>query len=243
MSNSDSSINTLRTNLSNSDSSINSIRTNYASLLTDISFGGNVQFGRTSAMVNIGVNKQPLSAFALDVSGPSYFSGNVTLDKRSTDINYAYFDMSAVIMNVYNMCEKFVTMPAISTSAVTAITCDYTLGSIFYIQSSRTTANPIGTVSFTNIPAVTGRSVTVTVIVENSTNAVVTYLLPAGTSPSINVNGQAIVYKTQDGTAFPVPSPPTAGYWQVVYQFIMLFTSATVSANNPRIIGSIATIK
>jgi hypothetical protein len=239
----DSSVNNIRTSLSNSDSSINSIRTNYASLLTDISFGGNVQFGRTAAMVSIGVNKPPSSAFALDVSGPTYFSGNVTLDKRSTDISYAYFDMSAVTMNVYNMCEKFVTMSAISTSAVTTITCDYTLGSIFYIQSSRTTANPIGTVSFTNIPAVTGRSVTVTVIVENSTNAVVTYLLPAGTPPSINVNGQAIVYKTQDGTAFPVPSPPTAGYWQVVYQFIMLFTSATVSANNPRIIGSIATIK
>jgi hypothetical protein len=227
--------------ITSNDSSINSIRTNYASLLTDISFGGNVQFGRTATMVSIGVNKPPLSAFALDVSGPTYFSGNVTLDKRSTDINYAYFDMSAVTMNVYNMCEKFVTMSAISTSAVTTITCDYTLGSIFYIQSSRTTANPIGTVSFTNIPAVTGRSVTVTIIVENSGPTVVTYLLP--TSSTINVNGQAIVYKTQDGTAFAAPSPPAAGYWQVVHQFIMLFTSSTVSATNPRIIGSIATIK
>ena len=248
LSNSDSSINTIRTSLSNSDSSINTIRTslsNYASLLTDISLGGNVQFGRTAAMVSIGVNKPPLSAFALDVSGPSYFSGNVILDKRSTDMSYAYFDMSAVTMNVYNMCEKFVTMSAITnTAAVTAITCDYTLGSIFYFQSSRTTANPIGTVNFTNIPAVAGRSVTVTVIVENSTNTVVTYLLPAGTPPSISVNGQAIVYKTQDGTAFPVPTGPLTGvYWQVVHQFIMLFTSATVSANNPRIIGSISTIK
>jgi hypothetical protein len=81
----------------------------------------------------------------------------------------------------------------------------------------------------------------VTIIVENSSNTVASYFNP--TSSSITVNGVAIVYKTQDGTAFPVPSPPTAGYWQVVYQFIMLFTSATVSANNPRIIGSIATIK
>jgi hypothetical protein len=227
--------------VTSNDSSINTIRTNYASLLTDISFGGNVQFGRTAAMVNIGINKQPLSAFALDVSGPSYFSGNVTLDKRSTDISYAYFDMSAVTMNVYNMCEKFVTMPAITTSAVTTITCDYNLGSIFYIQSSRTTANPIGTVNFTNIPAVAGRSVTVTVIVENNAPAVVTYLNP--TSSTISVNGQAIIYKIQDGTAFAAPSPPAAGYWQVVHQFIMLFTSGTVSANNPRIIGSMATIK
>jgi len=252
----DSSVNNIRTSLSDyatttslsdyitsNDSSINTIRTNYASLLTDISFGGNVQFGRTAAMVNIGINKQPLSAFALDVSGPTYFSGNVTLDKRSTDISYAYFDMSAVTMNVYNMCEKFVTMSAITnTAAVTAITCDYTLGSIFYIQSSRTTANSIGTVSFTNIPAVAGRSVTVTVIVENSTNTVVTYLLPG--SSTITVNGQAIVYKTQDGTAFAAPTgPATAVYWQVVHQFIMLFTSGTVSSTNPRIIGSMATIK
>jgi hypothetical protein len=129
-----------------------------------------------------------------------------------------------------------------NTAAVTAITCDYTLGSIFYIQSSRTTANSIGTVSFTNIPAVAGRSITVTVIIENNTNTVVTYLNPA--SSTITVNGQAIVYKTQDGTAFAAPTgPATAVYWQVVHQFIMLFTSGTVSANNPRIIGSIATIK
>ena len=238
---SDSSINTLRTNLSNSDTSINNIRTNYASLLTDISFGGNVQFGRTSTMVSIGVNKPPLSAFALDVSGPTYFSGNVTLDKRSTDISYAYFDMSAVTMNVYNMCEKFVTMPTITS--VVPVVCNYTLGSIFYYLAT-TASSAITSVSFTNVPVVAGRSVTVTVIIENNTNTVITYLNPAGTPPSISVNGQAIAYKTQDGTAFAAPTGPSTGvYWQVVHQFIMLFTSGTVSANNPRIIGSIATIK
>jgi hypothetical protein len=51
------------------------------------------------------------------------------------------------------------------------------------------------------------------------------------------------VYKTQDGTAFAAPTAPASGYWQVVHQFILLFTSATLSANNPRIIGSISTIK
>jgi len=239
----DSSVNTIRTNLSgyitSNDSSINSIRTNYASLLTDISFGGNVQFGRTAAMVNIGVNKPPLSAFALDVSGPSYFSGNVTLDKRSTDISYAYFDMSAVTMNVYNMCEKFVTMPTITS--VVPVVCNYTLGSIFYYPAT-TASSAITSVSFTNVPVVAGRSITVTVIIENNTNTVITYLNPA--TSTISVNGQAIVYKTQDGTAFAAPTgPATAVYWQVVHQFIMLFTSATVSANNPRIIGSMATIK
>jgi hypothetical protein len=224
------------------DSSLSSYATtaslsNYASLLTDISFGGNVQFGRTAAMVRIGVNKAPSTAFALDVSGPTYFSGNVTLDKRSTDISYAYFDMSAVTMNVYNMCEKFVTMSTITS--VVPVVCNYTLGSIFYYPSS--TSSIITSVSFTNVPVVIGRSVTVTVIVENSTNTVVTYLNP--TSSTISVNGQAIVYKTQDGTAFAAPTAPASGYWQVVHQFIMLFTSGTVSANNPRIIGSMATIK
>ena len=190
-------------------------------------------------MVNIGVNKPPSSAFVLDVSGPTYFSGNVSLNKRSTDISYAYFDMSAVTMNVYNMCEKFVTMPTIT--AVVPIVCDYTLGSIFYYLAT-TASSAITSVSFTNVPVVIGRSVTVTVIIENNTNTVVTYLNP--TSSSISVNGQAIAYKTQDGTAFAAPTgPSTAVYWQVVHQFIMLFTSGTVSANNPRIIGSMATIK
>jgi hypothetical protein len=212
---------------------------NYASLLTDISLGGNVQFGRGASMVRIGVNKPPSTAFALDISGPTYFSGNVTLDKRSTDISYAYFDMSAVTMNVYNMCEKFVTMPTITS--VVPLVCNYTLGSIFYYPAT-TASSAITSVSFTNIPAVAGRSVTITVIIENNTNTVVTYLNPA--SSTITVNGQAIVYKTQDGTAFAAPTgPATAVYWQVVHQFIMLFTSGTVSSTNPRIIGSMATIK
>ncbi len=213
--------------------------TNYASLFTDISFGGNVQFGRGNSMVRIGVNKSPSTAFALDISGPTYFSGNVTLDKRSTDISYAYFDMSAVTMNVYNMCEKFTTMPTITS--VVPLVCNYTLGSIFYYPAT-TASSAITSVSFTNIPAVAGRSVTITVIIENNTNTVVTYLNP--TSSTITVNGQAIVYKTQDGTAFAAPTgPATAVYWQVVHQFILLFTSGTVSSTNPRIIGSMATIK
>jgi hypothetical protein len=113
------------------------------------------------------------------------------------------------------------------------------LGSIFYFPS--TTSSVITSVSFTNVPVVIGRSVTVTVIIENSSNTVVSWLNP--TSSTISVNGQAIVYKTQDGTAFAAPTAPASGYWQVVHQFIMLFTGATLSANNPRIIGSMATIK
>jgi hypothetical protein len=100
----------------------------------------------------------------------------------------------------------------------------------------------IEAISLGNVPVIIGRSITMTIIVENSTNTVVTYLLPA--TSTITVNGQAIVYKTQDGTAFAAPTAPaTAVYWQVVHQFILLFTSGTLSASNPKIIGSMSTIK
>ena len=201
---------------------------NYASLLTDISLGGNVQFGRGASMVRIGVNKPPSTAFALDISGPTYFSGNVTLDKRSTDISYAYFDMSAVTMNVYNMCEKFVT-PAFSATP----TFNYNNGSIFYVTPGASTA--ITSVGFTNVPVVSGRSVTTTVIIDNSGGAYTSYI----SANTVTVNGTGITYRTQDGTAFAAPTAPHL----VVHQFIMLFTSTTLSATNPRIIGSMATIK
>ncbi len=230
------------TTASLSDYATTASLSNYASRISDVSFAGNIQMGTTRA-VSVGINKTPSTLYALDVSGPTFFSGNVSLDKRLSDISYAYFDMSAVTMNVYNMCEKFVTMPAITDAAsVTSITCDYRLGSIFYYQSTRTTANAITSVNITNVPVVAGRSVTVTVIIENSSNTVVSYLNPA--TSTISVNGQAIAYKTQDGTAFAAPTAPgTAVYWQVVHQFILLFTGATVSATNPRIIGSMSTIK
>ena len=179
-------------------------------------------------MVSIGVNKPPLSAFALDVSGPTYFSGNVTLDKRSTDISYAYFDMSAVTMNVYNMCEKFVT-PTFSATP----TFNYSTGSIFYITPGASTN--ITSITFTNVPAITGRSVTMTVIIDNGSGTYTSYI----SATAVTVNGTSITYRTQDGTAFAAPTAP----YLVVHQFIMLFTSGTVSATNPRIIGSMATIK
>ena len=203
----------------------------------DTSFNSNVQIGTTRAQ-SLGINKTPSSLFALDVSGPTSFLGNVSMNKRTTDISYAYFDMSAVTMNVYNLCEKFVTMLPITS--VVPLVCNYIFGSIFYYPS--TTSSVITSVSFTNVPVVINRSVTVTIIIENSTNLVVSWLNP--TSSSISVNGQPIVYKIQDGTAFTAPTgPSTAVYWQVIHQFILLFTSATLSATNPRIIGSMATIK
>jgi hypothetical protein len=185
----------------------------------------------TSRAVSVGINKTPSALYALDVSGPTFFSGNVSLDKRPSDISYAYFDMSAVTMNVYNMCEKFVTMPTLSG---TSIVCNYALGSIFYFPSTGTSV--ITSVSITNVPVVYGRSLTVTIIIENSTPLVLSYLNP--TSSTINVNGFPIPYKTQDGTAFSAPTGPIGGYWQVVHQFILLFTPT-----NFRVIGSMTTIK
>jgi len=231
-----SSLSNYATTSALSSYALTSSLSNYASLLTDASFAGNIQLG-TSRAVSVGINKTPSTTFALDVSGPTFFSGNVSMDKRTTDASYAFFDMSAVTMNVYNLCEKFITMATLT--GVIPITCNYTTGSIFYFPS--TTSSVITSVSITNVPVVIRRSISITVIIENSTNTVVSYLLPA--SSTINVNGQAIVYKTQDGTAFAAPTAPGTGYWQVVHQFVLLFTGSTLSANNPRIIGSMATIK
>jgi hypothetical protein len=193
----------------------------------DTSFNGNIQMGTTRA-VSVGINKTPSALYALDVSGPTFFSGNVSLDKRSTDISYAYFDMSAVTMNVYNMCEKFV-RPAFSATP----TFDYNTGSIFYITPTASTN--ISSIAFTNIPVAAGRSITSTVIIDNNGGAYTSYI----TANTATVNGTSITYRTQDGTAFAAPTAP----FLVVHQFIMLFTSTTLSATNPRIIGSMSTIK
>jgi hypothetical protein len=185
-----------------------------------------------------GIYRYPsFTDIALDVSNPSFLSGNVSINKRATDASYSFFDMSAVTMNVYNLCEKFTTMATLTS--VIPITCNYASGSIFYFPS--TTSSVITSVSITNVPVVIGRSISITIIIENSSNTVVSYLLPA--SSTISVNGQAIVYKTQDGTAFTAPTAPASGYWQVVHQFVLLFTGSTLSSSNPRIIGSMATIK
>jgi hypothetical protein len=200
---------------------------NYASLVSDISFGGNVQLGRT-AIVSVGINKTPNRIYALDVSGASFFSGNVSLDKRSTDISYAYFDMSAVTMNVYNICEKFI-MPTFSATP----TFNYSTGSIFYVTPGASTN--ITSVSFTNVPVVSGRSITMTIIIDNANGAYTSYI----TATAVSVNATSITYKVQDGTAFAAPTAPVL----VVHQFILLFTSGTLSASNPKIIGSMSTIK
>ena len=224
----DASLNSYAPTASLSSYATTASLSNYASLVSDISFGGNVQFGKTAAGISVGINKTPNRIYALDVSGASFFSGNVSLDKRSTDISYAYFDMSAVTMNVYNICEKFI-MPTFSATP----TFNYSTGSIFYVTPGASTN--ITSVSFTNVPVISGRSITMTVIIDNASGVYTSYI----TATAVSVNGTSITYKVQDGTAFAAPTAP----FLVVHQFILLFTSGTLSATNPRIIGSMSTIK
>lgn len=133
--------------------------------------------------------------------------------------------------------KKFVIMPTIRN--VTGLICNFINGSTFYFPSTVSTV--ITDINFTNIPVIIQRRIKITVIIENMQNTVVSWLNPAFST--IGVNGQAIVYKTKDGDVFHEPIAPESGYWQVVHQFILLFTSDTLSPTNPRIIGSISTIK
>jgi hypothetical protein len=133
--------------------------------------------------------------------------------------------------------KKFVIMPTITN--VTGLICNYINGSTFYFPS--TISSEITDIKIINIPVIIQRRIKITIIIENRQNTVVSWLNPS--SSSISVNGQAIIYKTKNGSDFAEPTAPTSGYWQVVHQFIMLFTSDTLSPTNPRIIGSIATIK
>lgn len=133
--------------------------------------------------------------------------------------------------------KKFVIMPTITNA--TGLICNYINGSTFYFPS--TISSEITDLKIINIPVIIQRRIKITVIIENRQNTVLSWLNPS--SSSISVNGQAIIYKTKDGSDFDEPTAPESGYWQVVHQFILLFISDTLSPTNPRIIGSISTIK
>jgi hypothetical protein len=133
--------------------------------------------------------------------------------------------------------KKFVIMPTITN--VTGLICNYINGSTFYFPS--TISSEITDIKIINIPVIIQRRIKITIIIENRQNTVVSWLNPSYSS--ISVNGQAIIYKTKDGTDFAEPTAPESGHWQVVHQFILFFISDTLSPTNPRIIGSIATIK
>ena len=205
----DSSINLLTTYTGTQDSSINRIYN------LDVSFNGNIRLG--SGGKSIAINKDISTNFALDINGSTNITGNLSVTKSPSDISYSYFDLSSVNLSIFNTIEKFTTV----TFNATSMTLNYSLGSIFYTTA---TAN-FAALLITNVPTTLNRSVTVTLISAQSG----TFYF---TGTAVTVNGTSISYIKQDGTAFAVPS---ASRTLVVYQFNIIFASAT-----PTIIGTMA---
>jgi len=205
----DTSINLLTTSNSTQDSSINQIYN------LDVSFNGNIRLGFGNK--SIAINKDISTNFALDISGSTNITGNLSVTKSPSDISYSYFDLSSVNLSIFNTIEKFTTVAFNATS----MTLNYSLGSIFYTTA---TAN-FAALVITNVPTTLNRSITVTLISAQSG----TFYF---TGTAVTVNGTSISYIKQDGTAFAVPS---ATRTMVVYQFNIIFASST-----PTIIGTMA---
>jgi hypothetical protein len=193
------------------------INNNFGSVIAnntnqDLSLNGNMQLG--SGSKRIGINKTAAAGFSLDVSGAATISGNLSLTKNPSDASYSYFDLSSVNINLFNTVEKFTTL----TFNISSMTLDYTQGSIFYTTA---TAN-FAALVITNVPTTLNRSITVTLITPQSG----TFYF---TGTAIIVNGASRTYIKQDGTAF---APPTAARTMIIYQFTIIFASAT-----PTVVG------
>jgi hypothetical protein len=119
-----------------------------------------------------------------------------------------------VNINLFNTVEKFTTI----TFNTTSMTLDYTQGSIFYTTADANFAALV----ITNVPTTLNRSITVTLITPQ--NGTFYY-----TGTAITVNGSSRTYIKQDGTAF---AAPTAARTMIIYQFTIIFASAT-----PTVVG------
>jgi hypothetical protein len=164
---------------------------------------------------SVGINKTAAAGYALDVSGASIITGNLSVVKRASDPSYSYFDLSSVNINLFNTVEKFTTL----TWNATTMTLNYTQGSIFY--TSTATANTTA-LAITNVPTTLNRSITVTLMTPQSG----TFFF-SGTA--VSVNGTSVSYIKQDGTAFAAPS---ASRTLMIYQFVIIYASST-----PTVIG------
>jgi hypothetical protein len=186
------------------DGSLNDIRT------SDTTFNGNIRLGNGTR--SIAINKQPSASYALDISGATYITGNLSINKNPSDVSYSYFDMSSVNMNIFNVSEKF---SYITTGA--SITLDYSKGSIFVISA---VAANITSIAITNVPTTLSRSVMVTVMLSQTGGTF--YILPSTTN-TITINGASITYLRPNATAFTAPASAT----MVIHQYNILWTSAT----------------
>jgi hypothetical protein len=193
------------------DNSFGSVISNNTS--QDLSFNGNLQLG--SGNRRIGINKTAAVGSSLDVSGAATITGNLSLTKNPSDASYSYFDLSSVNINLFNTVEKFTRI-----TFATSMTLDYRLGSIFYTDPSASVS--FSGLSITNVPTTLNRSITVTLITPQSG----TFYF---TGTAITVNGTSITYIKQDGTAFAAPS---ASRTMIIYQFTLIFASAT-----PTVVG------
>ena len=115
------------------------------------------------------------------------------------------------------MIEKFSTL----TFNATSMTMDYSQGSLFYTTA---TAN-FAALTITNVPTTLNRSISITLLTSQSG----TFYF---TGTSITINGTAISYIKQDGTAF---SAPSASRTMMIYQFNIIYASST-----PIVIGYIS---
>ena len=207
---SDASINFIRNNYALTtyvDSSLNNIRT------SDTTFNGNITLGNGTK--SIAINKQPSASYALDISGATYITGNLSINKNPSDVSYSYFDMSNVNMNIFNVSEKF----SFRTYDISSITLDYSQGSIFDI--SAVGAN-ITSIAINNVPTTLNRSVMVTVMLSQAAIASSYYILPSFAN-RITINGTPYTYLLPNATAFTAP----ANARMVIHQYNILWASAT----------------
>jgi hypothetical protein len=192
-----------------------------------VTIGGNVQLG--TGVRGVAINKAPSTTYALDVSGQSFLAGNVFLYKHPNDgstTTNPFVDMSNVNLNLFGVAEKF-TFPTYTPGA-TSLTLDCATSTIFDI-SGVTAA--ITSISFTNVPATVGRSVSITVLLHQSAANNANYF--TGTQVSVNgyTGGTIITLSYPDGTT-PVTAP-TNNCTLFVHQFVILWRAA---ATAPKVI-------
>ncbi len=189
--------------------------------------GGNVQLG--TGVRGVAINKVPSTTYALDVSGQSFLAGNVFIYKHPNDASTTtnpFVDMSNVNLNLFGVAEKF-TFPTY-TAGATSLTLDCATSTIFDI-SGVTAA--IQNISFTNVPATVGRSVSITVLLHQATANKANYF--TGTQVSVNgyTGGTIITLSYPDGTT--TVTAPTNNCSLFIHQFVILWRAA---ATAPKVI-------